>query len=266
MSMIDVNGAALYYRFDGDQEAPVIVLSNSLASNLTMWDLQVPALVDAGFRVLRYDSRGHGQSQVPAGPYTMEQLTMDVMALLDAFRLDRVAFMGCSQGGMIGQMLATQHGQRLNSLVLTATAAHMPPAQVWNDRMAAVRQGGMAAVAEATIDRWFTNAGQERLAGQVARVRDGILHTPVAGYCACSAAIRDMDQRESIRAITTPTLVMVGQHDPGTPVSAAEWIHQRIVGSELVVLSDCAHFSNIEQVDVFNERCLSFLASSIGAL
>lgn len=258
--MIDVNGTRLHYRFDGDRSAPVIMLSNSLASDLGMWELQVPELVGAGFRVLRYDSRGHGRSQVPAGPYTMEQLTADAVTLLDALELDRVAFMGCSKGGMVGQMLATRHGERLSALVLTATAAHVPPAEVWDDRIAAVRDGGMAAVADATIDRWFTKSGQVRLASQVARVRDTVLQTPAAGFCACCAAIRDMDQRESVRAIRLPTLIVVGEHDPGTPVSAAELIHRKIDGSELVVLSDCAHFAHVEQVDAFNQRCLSFLA------
>lgn len=260
MPMIAINGTRLHYRFDGRQDAPVIMLSNSLAADMSMWDPQVPALVDAGFRVLRYDSRGHGQSAVPEGPYTMEQLAADAVALLDATGLDRVAFMGCSKGGMVGQMLASRYPERLKELVLTATAAHLPPAELWNDRIAAVRQGGMAAVADATIDRWFTAVGQARLADQVARVKSALLHTPVEGFCGCCAAIRDMDQRGSLPSIGVPTLILVGEHDPGTPVAAAEFMHQRIKGSMLSVLPDCAHFSHVEQVDAFNAQCLSFLA------
>ncbi len=260
MPTIEVNGTTLHYRFDGDPEAPVMMLSNSLASDFTMWESQVPALTEAGYRVLRYDSRGHGQSAAPEGPYTMELLTEDAVALMDVLELDRVCFMGCSKGGMVGQMLATKHGSRLKALVLSATAAHMSPPEVWNERIVTVREKGMEAVADATIDRWFTQAGQERLKDKVAQIRQAVAQTPVEGYCACIAAIRDMDQRESIHAVTTPTLVVVGEHDPSTPVSAAELIHGRIEASELVVLSDCAHFSNVEQAAAFNDACLSFLA------
>lgn len=259
MPSIEANGMTLHYRFDGPPEAPVVMLSNSLASDLVMWKAQVSAFTDAGYRVLRYDSRGHGRSTVPEGPYTMALLTEDAVALMDVLDLDRVIFLGCSKGGMVGQMLATQHGSRLKSLILCATAAHVARPDVWNERIDTVRKKGMGAVADATIDRWFTKAGQKRLPEQVASIRRMVVETPVEGYCSCSVAIRDMDQRESIRAISTPTLIVVGEHDPGTPVSAAELLHERIEGSELIVLPDSAHFAHVEQADAFNGACLSFL-------
>lgn len=260
MASINVNGVSLNYQIDGDLPgAPWIMLSNSLASNLTMWDRQVPALLAAGFRVLRYDTRGHGASQVPPGPYTIEMLANDALALLDALKLERVHFCGLSMGGMTGQMLATHHGSRLSSLVLCATAAYTGPPDLWAGRIKMVIEGGMAAVADATIDRWFTSANQQRIPDEVARVKSGLLATSPLGYAACGAAIRDMDQRESIRRIKVPTRVMVGALDPSTTVAAAEFLHERIAGSELVVIPDSQHFFNVEFPDEFNAALLDFL-------
>ncbi len=261
MPRVSIQDTAINYRFDGAKGAPVVLLSNSLASNMTMWDHQVPALTAAGFRVLRYDSRGHGGSDVPAGPYTIEMLTGDAVGLLDALELDRVCVMGCSKGGMVAQMLATAHPDRVRALVLTATACHTPAgAQVWEERIAAVRAGGMEAVADATIDRWFTKAGQARMPHEVRRVRDMVTATAPEGFCACCHAIARMDQRESIRAIAAPTLVIVGEQDPSTPPSAAQAIHERIAGSVLRVIPDAAHFVNVEQADTFNAAVTGFLA------
>lgn len=259
MPQAQVNGTALNYQLDGPERGPVVLLSNSLASNLSMWDPQVAMLVGAGYRVLRYDSRGHGQSAVPAGPYSMGMLTADAVGLLDALGLEKVHFCGLSKGGMVGQMLGTHHTDRLISLMLCDTAAQMPPPEIWDTRMEAAREKGMAGLVDAFIDRWFTKPGQARLKAEVEKVRRMILATPVEGFCACCAAIREMDQRETIRAISTRTLVLVGEQDPGTPVSAAEFIHQRIAGSQLRVIRDAAHFVNVEQAAVFNEALLTFL-------
>jgi 3-oxoadipate enol-lactonase len=262
MALIDVNGTTFHYRFDGPEYGPVVMLSNSLASDLTMWDIQVPALVEAGYRVLRYDSRGHGQTEVTVGPYSIEMLTADAVGLMDALGLDKVHFCGLSMGGMVGQMLGSGHGDRLISLSLCATSAHIAPSEIWDERIETVRKNGMVAVADATIDRWFTKAGQERLQSEVNKVRRMILNTPVDGFCACSAAIRDMDQRETIRVIFTRSLVVVGEHDPGTPVAAAELIHERIASSKLRVISDAAHFINVEQASAFNNILLEFIETS----
>lgn len=262
MPLIEVNSTNIHYVFDGPGEGPVVMLSNALASDLTMWGAQVPALVEAGYRVLRYDSRGHGRSAVPEGSYSMQVLADDAKGLMDALDLERVHFCGLSKGGMVGQMLGAQHESRLISLVLSSTSAHMPPPEAWDGRMAAVRKDGMQAVADATIDRWFTGEGRRRLPAEVEKIRQILLRTPVEGFCACCAAIRDMDQRETIGAISTRTLVVVGEQDMGTPVSASEFIHERIGPSELRVVSGAAHFVNVEKAGVFNEALLNFLQKS----
>ena len=259
MPFAEVNGTKLHYRFDGPEQGPVVMLSNSLASDLTMWKFQAPALVEAGYRVLRYDSRGHGHSAVPEGPYSIEMLTADAVSLMDGLGLDKVHFCGLSKGGMIGQMMGTQYGDRLISLTLSSTATYMAPKEIWDERIETVRKGGMAVVVDATIDRWFTKAGQTNLASSVEKVRRVILNTPVEGFCACCAAIRDMDQRETIRDVIAPTLVMVGEHDFGTPVSAAEHIHQKITSSSLMIIPDAAHFVHMEQSSIFNRALLKFI-------
>ena len=261
MPLANVNDTTLHYRFDGPDDGPVILVSNSLASNLGMWDRQIDTLLRLGFRVLRYDSRGHGRSGVPPGPYSIEMLARDAVGLLDALGVGRASFMGCSKGGMVGQMVGTRYGERLDRLVLCSTSAYLGGPDMWAARIEAVAGGGMAAVADATIDRWFTGAGQERIPGEVARVREMILATPPEGFIACAHAIAGMDQRKSIRAIDRPTLVIVGEHDPGTPPSAAELIHDRIAGSKLVVLEGCAHFCNVEQAGPFNAALEAFLGA-----
>ena len=260
MATMTVNDIELNYRIDGPRDGDPLLLSNSLASTLDMWRPQMGPLTDAGFRVVRYDSRGHGASGVSGGPYTVSQLANDALALLDALDIERAHFCGLSKGGMVGQWLGTHNGNRLKSLALCDTAAYMGGPGAWQDRIAMVNQSGMSAVVDATIDRWFTTSGQSRLTQDVEAVRQMILNTPPEGFCACAEAITQMDQRESIRSITTPTIVIVGEQDPGTPVSAAELIHQRIAGSELVVIPDAAHFANMEQPTAFNDALLGFLS------
>ncbi len=259
MPLAHVNTTILNYRFDGPEQGSVIMLSNSLAADITMWDNQVAALSKAGYRVLRYDSRGHGLSLVPAGPYSIEELSEDAVGLMDKLGLKKVHFCGLSMGGMVGQMVGTRYGERLISLTLSSTAAYMPPREIWDERIKVVREKGMGAVVDATIDRWFTKASQERMRAEVEKVKRVILNTPVGGYCACCAAIRDMDQHESIRSISKRVLVLVGEHDPGTPVSAAQFIHERIASSELHVIPDAAHLANIEQASLFNTALLDFI-------
>jgi 3-oxoadipate enol-lactonase len=259
MPEIDVNGTRLHFRFDGPASGSVIMLSHAIHADLTMWDLQIKPLVDVGFRVLRYDNRGHGKSDTTPGPYSIELLMNDVVALMDVLALQSVYFCGLSMGGMIGQMLAARHSSRLQSLILCATAAHLPPPELWNQRISTARKDGMAALADAAIDRWFTKAGQERLQTEVHSVRNTILTTPIEGYCACCAAIRDMDQRDSIRAITAPTLIIVGELDMGTPVEASTLLHQRIENSKLIVFPHAKHFVNIEYATEFNDALLGFL-------
>ena len=259
MNSLDVNGVRLHYQLDGAADAPVVMLSNSLASNLSMWDSQVPALLDAGYRVLRYDTRGHGHSDVLPGPYTITQLAGDALGLLDALGLGKVHFCGLSLGGMTGQMLATHHGERLLSLTLCATAAYMGPPDLWEGRIRQVTEHGMASVLDATLQRWFSPEGLAQMGAVLDPVKAGILSTPPAGYAGCGAAVRDMDQRETIRAIRTPTLVIVGADDPGTTVEHANLMVSRIAGAQLIVLPDSRHLLNIELPVPFNVGLLTFL-------
>jgi 3-oxoadipate enol-lactonase len=257
MPVIDADGCPIHVAVEGPDGAPVLMLSNSLGTNLHMWDDQMPAFT-RHFRVVRYDSRGHGQSGAPHGEYTIERLGRDALAVMDALGLEQVDWCGLSKGGMVGQWLGTNAPQRVGRLVLCNTAAHMAPADLWNQRIAAVTANGMAPLVESVVERWFTKAFREKAPQAVDRIRQMLLTTPPHGYAGCCAAVRDMDQRETIRSITAPTLVIGGRQDPATPLAAAELIQKRIPGARLVVL-EAAHLSNIEQPAEFTAAVLEFL-------
>lgn len=257
MPFIEHDGARIHYRFDGPADAPVLVFSNSLGTNLSMWDPQVAAL-SARFRILRYDMRGHGQSSVTSGPYSITQLGRDVVALLDALEIERADFCGLSMGGMTGIWLGIYAAARLGKLVLSNTAAKIGTAEIWNARMDTVRQGGMAAVAESILQRWYTPAFRERSPADVERTRQMIVTTPPEGYIANCAAIRDMDHRETIARVTAPTLVIAGVEDPVTTPEDAHFIAGQIPGAKCAEL-DAAHLSNIEAADAFIGTLLEFL-------
>jgi len=225
-----------------------------------MWNSQMDAL-NPYFQVLRYDIRGHGASEAPSGSYTLDLLAEDVVGLLDAVGLDRVHFVGLSMGGMIGQCLVLNHPHRLKSLVLCDTASIVPAeAQpVWQERLDKVRKNGMEALFEETLERWFTPAFLRQNPPMVKLIREQILATPVAGYIGCAEAIRRLNYLDRISGIKIPTLIMVGEDDPGTPVSASEVMHERITDSKLVVLPSARHLSNVEQTDPFNAALLEFL-------
>jgi len=259
MSHVAIDGCLIHYHFDGPEDAPVVMLSNSLGTDMGMWGPQLAALTGK-FRVLRYDSRGHGKSDVPPGPYTIDRLGQDALGLLDTLELRRVRFCGLSKGGMVGMWLGANAADRIERLVLCSTSAHLGPPALWEDRIRAVRAGGMAAIADAVLDRWFTSGFRAAAPDKVAPVRRMLLSTPPEGYVGCCGAIRDMDQRESIRGIGAPTLVVVGEHDPATPPPLGAMIAQRIAGAKLVSLS-AAHLSNIEAASSFNSAVLEFLSA-----
>jgi 3-oxoadipate enol-lactonase len=252
-----INGARIHYQFDGPSAAPVLVFSNSLGTNFTMWDPQIPAL-SARFRVLRTDTRGHGQSAVTPGPYTITQLGRDVVALLDNFEIERAHFCGLSMGGVIGMWLGIYAGARINRLVLCNTGAKIGTAEIWNARIEAVRAGGMGPIADAVVQRWYTPAFISSAPQKVERTRQMILATPPEGYVANCAAIRDMDQRETIVRITAPTLVIAGAKDPVTTTTDARFVLERIPDARYAEL-DAAHLSNTEAADRFTELLLQFL-------
>ena len=257
---IQANGIQINYELSGRNDAPVVMLSHSLASSLVMWNPQLDSL-ESKFKVLRFDTRGHGDSDAPEGKYTLEQLAADAVALLDALKIDAVHFVGLSMGGMIGQNLALDNGNRLKSLTLCDTAAVMPDeAQpIWQQRIAAAREKGLQDQVDETLERWFTPAYLSQNSPGVELIRRQILATPVAGYIGCSEAIRNLDNLKRLSEIKLPTLIMVGEEDPGTPVAASEAMQERIDGSELVVLPAARHLSNIEQSGAFNEALMDFL-------
>jgi len=257
MPFIEFDGARIHYRFDGSGGGHVAVLSNSLGTNLSMWDAQVPALATR-FHVLRYDTRGHGQSSVTPGPYSITQLGRDVVRLLDELEIERAHFCGLSMGGMAGMWLGIYAAPRIERLVLCDTAPKIGTPEIWNARIEAVRQGGMVATVDSVIQRWFTPKFIARAPDAIERTRQMILSTPPEGYIANCAAIRDMDQRETISRITAPTLVITGAKDPVTTPSDARYIVERVAGAQYAEL-DAAHLSNIEAAERFTQVLVQFL-------
>jgi 3-oxoadipate enol-lactonase len=246
----------------GPPHAPVVMLSHSLGSDLHMWDPQLAALEDR-FRVLRYDTRGHGGSDAPEGAYTLEQLVADAASLLDALAIATVHFVGLSMGGMIAQGFALSHPGRLDRLVLCDTSAFMPPeAQpIIQDRIDTARREGLAALIDSTLARWFTPDYLRRKGPGVDMIRSILRSSPAAGYIGCTEAIRRLNYLDDLSRIERPTLIVVGAEDPGTPVAAARAIHERIGGSRLVILPSASHLCNIEQAQAFNSALTGFLGS-----
>ena len=260
MPTIDASdGCKLHVEISGKDKGPVLMLSNSLGTNLHMWDGQMPAF-EKKFRVVRYDSRGHGKSGAPDGPSSIDRLGRDALEIMDKLKLDTVNWCGLSKGGMVGQWVATHAPERIDRLVLCNTGAQMPTPGMWNTRIATCLSGGMDALVETILLRWFSERFRKSGSPEIERVKNMVLTTPKHGYAACSGAIRDMDQRESIRAITAPTLVVVGKVDPATTPAAGKLIQSRIAGAKLVTLN-AAHLSNIEQPAAFTEAVMAFLTA-----
>jgi 3-oxoadipate enol-lactonase len=260
MPFIDTHAVRLHYQVEGRDGAPWLILSNSLGTSLDMWAPQMPALLQH-FRVLRYDTRGHGQSAIPAGPYTIDQLGNDVVALMDALDIERAHFCGLSMGGMTGIWMGIHQPSRVDRLVLCNTSARIGPPELWNARIEKVNAEGMASIVPAVIDRWFTAGFQQSAPQQVARVRDMLASTDPKGYTANCAAIRDMDQRDAVPTIKAPTLVIAGTHDLATPAQDGKQVADRIPGACYVEF-DAAHLSNWEQADLFTSELVDFLTAA----
>ncbi len=256
----ETNGIATHYTLDGPPGAPVVTLSHSLATNLSMWAPQVAVLRER-FRVLSYDTRGHGGTDHPAGRYTLDQLARDVLALLDGLAIARTHFVGLSMGGMTAQTAALMAPSRFASLTLCDTSSRTAPEArgTWQERIATAEGQGMEPLVEATIARWFTAPFRAGRPPIVERVRAMIRSTPPEGYVGCCHAIAPLDLTKRISAISLPTLIIVGEEDQGTPVAAAQTIQAEIRGSELVVLPHAAHLSNLEQPEAFNRALAEFL-------
>jgi 3-oxoadipate enol-lactonase len=260
---VTVNGIGVHYQVHSqttDPSVPVVTLSHSLATNLSMWDPQLPAL-GARYRLLRYDTRGHGGTDVAPGPYTLEMLARDAFEVLSALEVERTHFVGLSMGGMIGQLLALTHPEKVRSLVLCDTSSRVPPEarSTWDERIRMAETHGMEPHVEPTLGRWFTAPFHERRPDVLDRVRAMIRATDPKGYTGCCHAIKMLDLTDRLTEIKVPTLILVGEEDPGTPVAASRAIHERIKGSRLVVIPSASHLSNIEQPDAFNEALTAFL-------
>ena len=257
---IKANGIQINYDLTGIEKAPVVMLSHALGSNLAMWDLQL-AVLEPYYCVLRYDTRGHGGSDAPPGPYTLKELGADAFGLMDALDMEWVHWVGLSMGGMIGQYLGLNHPDTLRSLSLCDTTAIFTEKaqEARQTRIRIARDKGMQALVESTLERWFTPAYLRQNPPEVEAIRQHFLATPVAGFIECSEAIQDLNYLEQLIQIRTPSLIVVGEDDPGTPVTASQAIHERIPDSKLVVLAEAAHLSNIEQPEAFNTALLGFL-------
>ena len=263
MGRVQLAEGELNYQLDGPQGAPVLVLSNSLGTDLGMWDTQIPAFAEH-FQVLRYDTRGHGQSLVSEGPYSIEQLGRDVLALLDALHVEKAHFCGLSMGGLIGQWLGINAGSRLRSLVVCNTAAKIGEPAVWNPRIETVLREGQAAMValrDASIARWFTPEYAQANPDQAKRITDMLAATSPQGYAANCAAVRDADFRDQLGAIEVPTLVVAGTEDAVTPPSGGHFIQERVPGAQYAEFY-AAHLSNVQAGDAFSQRVLAFLLAS----
>ncbi len=259
MPILKSGEARIHYVLEGQSPSPVMVFSNSLGANYSMWDPQAHEFRKK-LGVLRYDTRGHGQSPPTLGPYSIELLGKDVIAMLDALDLDRVHFCGLSMGGMIGMWLALNAPERLNKLVLSNTAAKIGTPEAWNARIEAVKKNGMKSIALAILERWFTPAFRQKAPEAMANILKMLEETNPEGYVACCAAVRDFDCREQLGKIRTSTLVMAGAHDPATPAADGRFLAQQIPGARYVEL-DAAHLSNIEAQDRFNKELAALLNS-----
>jgi len=248
-----------YHRFDGPEDAPVLLLSNSLGTTHTMWDPQIAALTEH-FRVLRYDRRGHGRSEVPPGPYTIAELASDVIELLDSLGLERVSYCGLSIGGMDGMWNAAHVPERIDRLALCSTSPNMPPRELWDERAAAGRGQGMEADADATSERSFSDEFRADHPDTVAEIRALGASTRPEGYAACCEAIREWDFRDRLGEIMAPTLVLSAEDDPSTPPEHGRLVADGIPGAGFVVLpAPTRHLANVEQPDAFTDALLAHL-------
>jgi len=258
LGKVVINGVTVAYSLEGDPASPVVVFSNGLAADQSMWAPQAASLLRS-YRVLRYDTRGHGGTAATPGDYSIALLAQDLLALIDTLGLHRVHFVGLSLGGMVGQLLGIDHGSRLLSLTLCATMSDSPTA-VWATRVEAVRKHGVASVADATIERWFTRAYELANPDMMVRMRAMVINTSQDGYAGCAAAIRDMKLAAGIGAIKVPTLVIAGAQDTSTPLPVLETIADSIAGAQLVTIADAAHMPNLEKPAQVTDAIEGFLS------
>ncbi len=259
--LADIRGVSINYEISGNEGGPWLTFSNSLATNLHMWDEQEAALA-GHFHILRYDKRGHGQSAPVEGPYSFDDLVGDVVGLWDHLDIGKSHFVGLSIGGMTAQALLLGHADRVTATVMANTSAHSGEAFVaaFDQRVAAVAEGGMEAVVESTIERWFSEGYRASGAARIDDVRQMIRTTSAAGYTGCARAIQTLANLDRLGSLDHPVLLIAGSQDPGTPPAGMRLMHERIGGSQYLEL-DAAHLSNIEQAPAFTAALKSFLSA-----
>ncbi len=257
MPMIDADGCPLNVEVEGSLGAPVLMLSNSLGTDLHMWDDQAGEWAKH-FRLVRYDRRGHGKSGLTPGPYSMERLGKDVLAILDALKIAKTSWCGLSMGGMVGQWLGANAPGRIEKLILSNCTDYYADKGPWNDRIKLVREKGLAHIAAGTMERWFTKGFRDTHPEVIARFTKMFLATKLDGYIACGQAVRDMDHRALLPKIKAPTLIIAGRQDPATTLAMGESMRERIPGAKLAVM-EAAHISNAEQPQAYTETVLNFL-------
>lgn len=254
------DGTPIDVEVTGPENAPVLMLSSSLGTTKHMWDPQMSAFA-ANYRVVRYDRRGHGKSGVPKGPYNMEMLGRDAIAVMDGLGVKKFNWLGLSMGGMEGMWLGANASDRIEKLILSNTTTYYADKTPWEARIKAVTEGGgVKAIADMVINAWLTQNFQNSNPDETARMKEMMIATPTGGYIACCAAVRDMDHREIIKGITVPTLIIAGAKDMATNVEAAEFIRDRIKGAKLSIV-DGAHISNVEQPEAYAKEVLAFLSA-----
>jgi len=258
---VKANGIEMHYTLEGPANAPVVTLSHSLATDLSMWEPQLAAL-RARYRVLSYDTRGHGGTEAPAGAYSLDLLADDAAKLLAALGIRDTHWIGLSMGGMIGQALALKSPHLFKSLALCDTSSRIPAEAkpLWAERIKTAESQGMEPLVEPTLSRWLTAPFREKHKDVVDRVAAMIRSTPPRGYAGCCHAISALDLTDRLPAISLPTLVVVGEEDQGTPVAASKVIQDRIKGSDLIIIPAAAHLSNMEQPEAFTSAITKFLA------
>ena len=260
--LLPLQGRRIYYDLTGPESGPVLCITHSLASDSGMWAEQMHPLLAAGFRVLRIDMRGHGGSDPVAGDYTMEQLASDVAAVVDALGIKQVHYMGLSIGGMLGQAFAIGHGSKVLSLMLCDTMPQTPPnaKEAWQPRVDAVKKANsVAPLADATMERWFTEAYKPRNLGRWKQLRDTIAATTPQGYLGCAAAIQNFDFTSKLPAVKAPTLVICGAEDPGTPPAGNKRLAELVAKGRYEEIPRARHFPNVEQAETFNRIMIGWL-------
>lgn len=261
MDMIEIGDVTLHYRLDGDPDGAPVVFANSLGTDLRLWDKILPRL-PAGLRILRYDKRGHGLSSCPVGDYEMDDLVDDAAQLLQALDIRECLFVGLSIGGLIAQGLAVSYPELVRAMVISNTAAKIGTAEMWQQRIAALREGGIEAIADNIMERWFARAFHENHPTELRGWRNMLTRTPLDGYIGCSAAIAATDLTDSTTTLTLPTLAIAGTEDGSTPPEVVHATAELIGGARYAQIDDAGHVPCIEQPEEYARLLTEFLAEA----